>query len=102
MEFIVIVFSTVFGFNLWAAFETMEPCNNDIVDIYYPVNKEYLAYDWDCPYTKTVINCNNCTAYFVRRSQYARFTKSYRDYDLKPPFPARTDITKVYKPKSYN
>lgn len=102
MEFAVIIFSIVFGFDMWASFETMDACNNDIIDIYYPIDQEYLAYDWDCPYTKTVINCNNCSAYFVRRSQYDRFAQGYIDYGLQPPFPARTDINKVYKPKSYN
>ncbi len=102
MEFVVVLFLAMVNFNFWAVWETMDFCNNDIVDIYYPADKSHIAYDDDCPFTKTMINCNNCSMYFVRRSQYYKFAKSYTDLGMKPPFPKRYDIYRVYQPKTLN
>jgi hypothetical protein len=102
MEFVAILFTTVMTFNFWAVWESMDSCRNDIIDIYYPLGKKNLAYDWNCPYTLTPINCSECSTHYIKRSEYDKFAKSYRILKMKPPFPKRTDIVNVYKPKSYN
>ena len=98
MEFVVITFSIVVGFNLWASFKTMDQCNNEIVDIYYPKDKEEFAYDNNCYYTKTLVDCQECNIVWVNRKYYHQFAKSYTDYGLSVPYPPRTDTDRVFKP----
>jgi len=99
---IAVLFLAVMGLNLLGYWETTDPCNNDIVDIYYPANKSHIAYDDDCPYTKTRIYCAECSLYLIRRSQYHKFAKSYTDLGMKPPFPKRIDTENIYPPKKYD
>ena len=101
MEFIVGLFLTIMTFNFWAVSETADQCDSDIVDIYYPPHKYYAAYDWHCPYTKTLIDCKDCSIRFIRRSQYNKFAKSYKDLGMAPPFPKRQDLKNLYQPKSF-
>lgn len=98
MEFIATVFSFVFSFNILGAVHTDTYCRGDIVDIYFPIDQENLAYDSDCVYTKTPRSCIDCQILFVRRSKYDQFAKTYTDYGLPVPVPRRKDKNQLYKP----
>ncbi len=98
MEFVVVLFTYMFSFIILGSVHSDFYCRDDIVDIYYPLEQENLAYHSDCVYTRTVRNCTKCGILMVRRSKYDEFAKGYTDYGLPVPVPRRTDTDRLYNP----
>lgn len=100
MGLLTAIFIFTIGLSVYVDEEAQKgACGGKIVDIYYPVSQERFAYDTDCYFTKTPINCLNCSTWWLKRGKtYEKFAKSYTDLGMTPPFPARTDTDKVFKP----
>tara|TARA_A100001015_G_C14876155_1_gene666424 strand:+ start:721 stop:1053 length:333 start_codon:yes stop_codon:yes gene_type:complete len=99
LEFVSVLFTSVFSFCVLSSAHTINYCRGQIVDIYYPPGKESSAYHSDCKYTKTMRNCTDCSILIVPRKQYDRWAKEYTDLGMMPPYPKRYDTTQVYDPK---
>ncbi len=100
MEFVALLFTIIFGSIAGGAAHSATSCRNDIIDIYYPADREYSAYDDDCRFTKTLISCADCASLYVSRNNYDKFAKSYTMHGMKPPVPRRTDTDEVFEPTS--
>jgi len=101
MEFVSALFIGIFGFSMFGYFLSSDRCRDDIVDIYYPEDLKKEAYDTECPYTKTKINCKDCGIVKIRRSQYDWIKETHYDqYQLKIPFPKREDKDDLHQPKN--
>jgi len=71
----------------------------DVIDIYYPKDFAHEAYDRNCPYTKTEINCKDCgNVYYISRKGYKRWADEYLKLGMQPPYPERTDTEVLFPP----
>lgn len=102
MEFVSVLFTSVFSFVILSAFHSDNYCRKGVIDIYYPPDQERLAYHSDCKFTKTVRNCVECSILIVPRNGYDRWAKRYTDLGIMPPYPKRTDTDFLYDPIKYN
>lgn len=102
MEFVAVLFTSMFSFVILSAVHSDTYCRNGIVDIYYPADKVGVAYHSDCKFTKTIRNCSDCSLLFVPRgSQYDRWAARYTNLGLQPPYPKRSDTAFLHEPIRY-
>lgn len=99
MEFIAVLFTSVFSFSILSGVHSDTYCRNSVVDIYYPSDKANIAYHTDCKFTKTMRNCSDCSLLIVPRgSGYDKWAKRYTDLGLTPPYPKRYDTDYLFDP----
>ena len=100
MEAVIIVFSVVFGATMVGGAISTDKCRGDIIDIYYSPDQEHMAYDKDCPYSKTKLNCEKCQTHFVSRNHYEQYIyNNFTKYNMRVIFPKRTDTKNLYPPR---
>ena len=102
MEFVSVLFTSVFSFIILSAFHSDTYCRKGIVDIYYPADKENIAYHSDCKYTKTLRNCIDCSLLIIPRNGYDRWAARYSKLGLNPPYPKRSDTDFLHEPIPFN
>lgn len=97
MDFFIGFFAVLIGLATGFNEASKDYCDGEIVDIYYPKEQEGVAYDTECPYTKTLLNCEFCGVEYIRRDKYDIIKKSFElRYQMKYPYPKRYDTDKVY------